>query len=305
MSEGFDLQRFLAREQEAMDAALEAIVVEHVDVLDTPLREPIRYALGTRGKRLRPILCVAAYRAVSGRTDPLPLELYTLACALEIVHTYSLVHDDLPCMDDDDLRRGRPTVHRMHGVPAAILAGAALLPLAVRVVMGAASALGLEEAEGAALAAALCRAAGAEGMVGGQLLDLEGEASAPDAQQLERIHRGKTGALLAASLTTGAAAARASADQVRALGAYGEQIGLAFQIADDVLDVTQNTAALGKTAGRDASLGKSTYPALYGVDGARALANERVADALAALVRGGIRSVELEALARYVVEREV
>jgi geranylgeranyl diphosphate synthase, type II len=267
-----------------------------------PLTLSMLYALETRGKRLRPILCIAAYEAVGGR-GAAPDALCTVACGLEIVHTYSLVHDDLPCMDDDDLRRGRPTVHRVHGTERAVIAGAALLPLAVRVVLDGGRALGLGEEERARLVEELCRAAGALGMVGGQFLDLAAEGAPVDAAGLERIHRAKTGALLAASLRIGGLAARCTAAELSALTEFGTQLGLAFQIADDLLDVTGDVAALGKAAGKDAGLGKATYPSLFGVDGARALARERAADAVAALGQGGVVSPGLEELARYVVER--
>jgi geranylgeranyl pyrophosphate synthase len=300
-STGFDLDAFLRAEAAAVDAALSDAAGDVVRGAPLALARPITYALGTRGKRLRPVLAVAAYRAVSGR-EATP-DVRRLACALEIVHTYSLVHDDLPCMDDDALRRGRPTVHVVHGVAAATLAGAALVPAAVAVMDTAARALGLDAATRARLVAELCRAGGAAGMVGGQLLDLEGEAVALDLEALERIHRGKTGALLAASLRIGALAAGAGEEALAALTVYGQELGLAFQIVDDVLDVTGSAESLGKTAGKDQSSGKSTYPALFGLDGARGLAEEHGAAAVAALHGAGIHAPPLEALVRFVLER--
>ena len=299
---GIDVHAFLARERGCVNAALAAISDDAARGAPARLRDAVLYALETPGKRVRPILCVSAWRAVRA-SDDAPDAVYRLAAALEIVHTYSLVHDDLPCMDDDDLRRGRPTVHRVFGAPAATLAGAALVPVAVAVLDAAAVDLGLDAGRRRALAAALCRAGGAPGMVGGQLLDLEGEAREIDGRALEAIHRRKTGALLAASLTIGALAAGAGEDALAALGVYGESVGLAFQIVDDVLDVTASAEALGKTAGKDQSAAKSTYPALYGVEGARALAARCVDQAIDALREGGVRSGELEALARYVLER--
>jgi geranylgeranyl diphosphate synthase type II len=301
VAEGIGLPAFLERERERTERAWTEVAARIVRGVPDPLAEALRYALGTRGKRLRPVLCCAAYRAVAG-AEP-PEAAYRLACAVEAVHTYSLVHDDLPCMDDDDLRRGRPTVHRVHGAALAALAGAALLPAAAAVLDTEGAELGLEPAERGRLVAELCAAAGACGMVGGQLLDLEGEGAELDAAALERIHRAKTGALLAASLRLGGLAARGCPEQLRGLTAYGEALGLAFQIVDDVLDVVAPSDALGKTAGKDASSRKSTYPALFGVEGARKLARERAADALEALRAAGIRSPELEALAGYVVER--
>ncbi|HEX2187711.1 MAG TPA: farnesyl diphosphate synthase [Longimicrobiaceae bacterium] len=299
---GFDLHAFLERERARVERAWGAVAERIVRELRGPLAEALRYALGTRGKRLRPVLCCAAYRAVAG-AEP-PEGVYRLACALELVHTYSLVHDDLPSMDDDDLRRGRPTVHRVHGVALATLAGAALLPAAAAALDGEAAELGLAPEERGRLVQELCAAAGAGGMVGGQLLDLEGEGAELDTAALERIHAAKTGALLAASLRLGALAARGEPGQLRGLTGYGEALGLAFQIVDDVLDVTMHSEALGKTAGKDESSGKATYPALFGVEGARRLARQRTGEGLRALAGAGIRSPELEALAAYVVERE-
>lgn len=297
--QGFSIDRFIAREAEQVERALAQI---GTDVSVSPrVRAPLVYALEGRGKRLRPVLCAAAFRAVSGH-EPTGA-VYRVGCAAELVHTYSLVHDDLPCMDDDDLRRGRPTVHRVFGVGTAVLVGAALLPLAVRTLDDAARVLGLDEAGCSRMVQVLCSAAGAGGMVGGQYRDLRAEGEPVGAASLEAIHRGKTGALLAAALHLGALAARGTPEKSAALVRYGESVGLAFQIVDDLLDVEGDAATLGKTAGRDASLGKSTYPALFGVDGARALAADRTAEALAALQQGGIDSLELTAVAEYVLGR--
>jgi geranylgeranyl pyrophosphate synthase len=291
---------FLAADAARVDAALAEISATLLGDVAPQRREAVGYALATRGKRLRPVLCLAAYRAIAGEPGD---AVVRVACALEVVHTYSLVHDDLPCMDDDDVRRGRPTVHRAFDAPLAVLAGAALIPLAIQVLEAGGAALGLDAAERARLVEALCTAAGAGGMAGGQLLDLEGGAQPLDRTQLEAIHRAKTGALLAASLRLGGLAARASEAELAALGAYGEAVGLAFQIADDILDVVGESAALGKAAGRDARLGKATYPSLFGLDGARALARARADEAVAALGAAGLVSPELAALAAYIVER--
>jgi geranylgeranyl diphosphate synthase type II len=302
----FRVDAFLRTERDRVNAALHALAPALADGAPSALREAMLYALATPGKRLRPILCVAAYRVV--RPGPAPDAVYRLACTVEIVHTYSLVHDDLPCMDDDDLRRGRPTVHVAFSPGAALLTGAALIPTAVRVLGDSARELGLDAAARGALVAELCRAGGAQGMVGGQWLDLRAEQSdAPvDADGLERIHRLKTGALLAASLRIGArAAGAAGADEAHAeaLTAYGRELGLAFQIVDDVLDVTRTAAELGKTAGKDVDAGKATYPSLFGVRRAREMAVERTDRAVDALHAAGIRSPELEALAVYLLER--
>jgi geranylgeranyl diphosphate synthase type II len=300
---GFDLDAFLDREREWINAALAGIAPALADGAPSALREPIAYALATPGKRLRPILCVSAWRVV--RPAHPPDAVYRLACAVEIVHTYSLVHDDLPSMDDDALRRGRPTVHVQFGERAALLAGAALIPAAVRVLDAAARDLGLDAPARGRLVAELCRAGGARGMVGGQWLDLQGEepGASVEAEGMERIHRLKTGALLAAALRIGGMAAGADARQAEALTAYGRELGLAFQIVDDVLDVTRTDAELGKTAGKDAGAGKATYPSLFGLERAERMARERTDRAVAALHAAGIRSAELEALAAFVLER--
>jgi geranylgeranyl pyrophosphate synthase len=296
------LEGVLAVERGRVDAELSAIASELAASLSPTIGEPLRYALSTSGKRLRPILFLCAYRAARGTPPPeRDRHVYRLSCAVEIVHTYSLVHDDLPCMDDDDLRRGRPTVHRAFDVPSAIVAGAALLPIAVEVIEAAGRSLAIPEARRAALVRELCRAAGAEGMVGGQLRDLQAESRPIDAATLEGIHRAKTGALLTASLRLGAIAAEAPADLLDALTRYGSALGLAFQITDDILDEVGDAASLGKAAGRDRELRKASYPSLHGLDGARALARQRADEALEAL--GGVQSPALVQLAHYVVER--
>ncbi len=294
------LEAFLARERSRVDGALATIATDVRAGAPEWLAEPMFYALTTSGKRLRPILCATAYRAISG-SEEVPEALYRLSCALEIVHTYSLVHDDLPCMDDDDLRRGRPTVHRVYGSPLAIVAGASLLSLAVEVLLKQAREIGIEPPDAARLVSELCAAAGAEGMVGGQYLDLAGEQSVVDAATLEAIHRGKTGALLAAALRIGALAAHASDEQLQALTDYGCSLGLAFQIVDDILDVVGETHALGKTAGRDEALRKASYPSLFGIDGARSMARGRADEAKSALAE--LARWELLALADFVVQR--
>ena len=302
-SAALDLAAFLEGERRRVDLALAALAPALAEGAPAALRAPILYALATPGKRLRPILAVAAFRVA--REGAVPDAVYRLACALEVVHTYSLVHDDLPCMDDDALRRGRPTVHVAFSPRAALLAGAALIPAAVRALDGAAAELGLAPEVRGRLVVELCRAGGALGMVGGQWLDLEAEQGrgGADAAGVEAIHRRKTGALLAASLRVGAIAGGADEGRLRALTTYGTEVGLAFQIVDDLLDVTRTDAELGKTAGKDSAAGKATYPSLFGVRRAREMAEARVAAALEALAGAGIRSAELEGLAGYVVER--
>ncbi len=292
------LDAFLAATRAPVDAALTRIVGE---AGSGPLAEAARYALEAGGKRLRPILCVSAYAAFH---DEIPEPVYRLAASLELIHTYSLIHDDLPSMDDDAVRRGRPATHVAQGEAAATLAGAALIPLAARVVLDAGTDLRLEDGVRRTLVGTLCEAAGAGGMVGGQALDLEAEGRRVTLPELESIHRKKTGALLAAAPVMGGLAAGAGEPATRALATYGSALGLAFQIADDILDVTGDTAVLGKTAGRDTELEKATFPALEGLEAARGRAEAEVDRALSALESGGIRSEALAALARFAAARD-
>jgi geranylgeranyl diphosphate synthase, type II len=283
----------------SIDAALTGVCDRYVAELPVPVSSAIRYALEGGGKRLRGLLLLAAYRTAGGRG-----EVNALAAAVEIVHAYSLVHDDLPCMDDDDLRRGRATVHRVFGVETATAAGVAMVPFAARAALDGARTLGLSDAAARGVVIELMRASGAGGMIGGQLLDLEAEGLDPDVAHLERIHRAKTGALIRVCVVLGGLAAHARAEQIDALATFGDAIGLAFQIADDVLDVTATSDRLGKTPGRDVDLRKGTYVAALGVEGARERADALVRDGCGALRGAGLLSTELDALARFVVERE-
>jgi geranylgeranyl pyrophosphate synthase len=285
-------------ERAAIDAALTAACDRYLVDVPDPIAAAIRYSLMGEGKRLRARLLLEAYSAAGGAEDPMQL-----AVAVEVVHAYSLVHDDLPCMDDDDMRRGRPTVHRVHGVAIATAAGLAMVPLAARCAYNGGRALGLGEREAGALVAVLMRAAGASGMIGGQVLDLEGEGTALSLEELERIHHAKTGELIRASVRLGGMAARATTEQIDALDCYGRAIGLAFQIADDLLDETSTTDQIGKTAGRDRALQKSTYPALLGVEGSRQRAAALVEEGCTALREAGLLTPHFERLARYIVER--
>ncbi|HEY2065236.1 MAG TPA: farnesyl diphosphate synthase [Gemmatimonadaceae bacterium] len=286
------------RERRVIGDSLAAVCERGLNGIAGPVRDAIRYSLMGEGKRMRGILLLSAYEAAGGVGDAADL-----AAAVEVVHAYSLVHDDLPCMDDDDVRRGRPTVHRVYGVAAATAAGLTMVPLAARCAADAARALGLGEVAVGEVVGELMRAAGAGGMIGGQLLDLEGEARPLGLPDLERIHRAKTGALITAAASLGGRAARAGEARLAALAHYGAAIGLAFQIADDVLDVTGTSDQLGKTAGRDLALRKSTYPALLGVEGAKARAAALIDDGCAALDRVGLLTAPLAQIARFTVER--
>jgi geranylgeranyl diphosphate synthase type II len=282
----------------AVALALDAFLARYLGDDRGPVADAIRYSVGGEGKRLRAILVMEAYRAAGGTGD-----VTALAAAVEVVHAYSLVHDDLPCMDDDDMRRGRPTVHRAYGVRVATAAGMAMVPLAAQASADAARELGLAPPARAEVVRTLMRASGAGGMIGGQLLDLEGEGLSLSLEQLERIHRLKTGALIEASMVLGGLAAGASDAMLGAFARYGAAVGLAFQITDDVLDITGTTDQLGKTAGKDAQFRKSTYPALLGIDGATARAESLVAEAREALRAQGALTPELDALARFTVAR--
>jgi geranylgeranyl pyrophosphate synthase len=261
--------------------------------------EALAYALRTPGKRVRAALVLGAYRTVGGRSSGIA----GVAAAVETVHTYSLVHDDLPCMDDDDLRRGRPTVHRAFDVATATQVGFLLVPVAARLLAVAARELGLSSPTLGRMAAELFQAGGIEGMVGGQWLDLEAEGRALALPELIQVHRGKTGALIRAACVLGGLAAEASPMELAALSRYGEDAGLAFQVADDVLDATGTSEELGKPAGRDAELSKSTYVALLGIEGARSEAQRLAANAVDHLDRAGVPSEALGALAGYIVNR--
>jgi geranylgeranyl pyrophosphate synthase len=288
-----------AADRAAIDRALEVLCAELEVSLSAPVAQAVRYSLLGGGKRLRGLLVLAAYRTAGGVGDA-----SDLAAAIEVVHAYSLVHDDLPCMDDDDIRRGRPTVHRVYGVRVATAAGVAMVPLAARAALLSAQLMGLSPGTCGSIVAELMRASGAGGMIGGQLLDLEGEDRPLDLSDLEQIHRAKTGALIRAAVLIGGMAARSSDATLAALAVFGDAIGLAFQIADDVLDITATTDRLGKPAGRDLDLKKSTYPALLGVAGATERAAALVSDGCSALRSAGLLSTELDALARFVIERE-
>ncbi len=262
--------------------------------------EVVRYSLLGEGKRLRPTLVFAAHEALHGSSSAGVAEL---AAAVEVVHAYSLVHDDLPCMDNDDLRRGRPTAHRAFDVPRATRAGYDMVALAARVLSQGLTTLALPQARRREIALELFRAAGAGGMIGGQALDLEAEAKALPMAALEEVHRRKTGALIAASCVIGGLSADSAPGHIGGLRAYGEAIGLAFQIADDVLDATATSDQLGKTAGKDAAHAKATFVTLLGVGAARAEAERLAAQAVDHLRDAGLVSPILVELAHYIVTR--
>ena len=302
---------WLEARRAAVDEALERFVPS--DRQPAIVWEAMRYSLFAGGKRLRPILALAAAEATADRlhgsaTQALSLAL-PAACALELIHTYSLVHDDLPAMDDDTLRRGRPTAHVVYGEGLAILAGDALLTEAFALLAREPRTVpdipaGVLSSRKIAALSLIAGAAGGSGMVGGQAIDLRAAdgSHALDADALRDMHARKTGALIQAAALAGAVMAGADEDLQGAVGTFAEQVGLAFQIVDDILDVEGASADLGKTAGKDAAAGKPTYPALYGLDGSRRLAAECIDRALAALARVSLAG-HLPDLARWVVDR--
>jgi len=297
----------LDQTRSAIERVLLATLAETLRGAPDCISESIRYAVLAPGKRVRPLLVVAAYEAsngAAGRTEGTTRNdaIYRLACGVELVHAYSLVHDDLPCMDDDDLRRGRSTVHMEFGVRAAIFAGAALMPLAVEVVGDAATELGLTDPAAARLVRILTAASGGNGMVGGQLLDLRAEGRRVDLGELEAIHEGKTAKLIEASCMMGAAAAGGDEETISRLSRYGRALGLAFQVVDDILDVTGTPQSMGKAGGRDAELGKATHPMLVGLDRARERARVLVDRALAEIEP--LPADGLEQLAHIVRDRQ-
>ena len=291
-----NLREYLAQQQKLVDAELDRLVPPETTQPET-IHRAMRYSLFAGGKRIRPILCMEAARAVSPSVDGVA----ACACSLELIHTYSLIHDDLPALDNDDYRRGKLTNHKVFGDAMAILAGDALLTIAFQVL----AQLSISDDRKTRLIAELSTASGTVGgMIGGQVADLEGEGKPPDAQLLETIHRAKTGALLRASLRMGAIYASASEEQYSALSCYGEHIGLAFQIVDDILDVEESSEALGKTAGKDAAQHKITFPAVYGLEDSRRMAEEECARGHQVLDPFGDRATRLHELADLIVQRK-
>jgi geranylgeranyl pyrophosphate synthase len=294
-----DLANYLDEQKDRVNRALASVLDDYLDGVDPWLTEPIRYACEGAGKRFRPVLFLACYK-ISGREPNERVE--RLATALEIVHAYSLVHDDLPCMDDDDWRRGRPTCHRTFGVERATIAAAAMVPLAGWVIASEARSLGFDAAQCALLVEELSDAAGPIGMVGGQALDLIAEGQVVTGEQLAEIHQRKTGALIRVSARLGAHVGRVEPHQLDAITRYGEEVGLAFQIADDILD--EQIATSGTDPRSDQELRKATYPGVHGTEEARIMARKLAEESITTLRGAGIASAALERLAMHVVERE-
>jgi geranylgeranyl diphosphate synthase type II len=291
------LKEFLAAEALRIDAALDRLTPAE-SIHPETIHRAMRYSLFAGGKRIRPILCMQGAAAISD-DSPGAIEA---GCALEMIHTYSLIHDDLPALDNDDFRRGKPTCHKVFGEAMAILAGDALFTLAIQTLV---RIEGLEAAAKVALIEELSFGGGTVGgMIGGQVADIEGERQPPTAELLDSIHRAKTGALLRASVRMGGICAGGNPAQLEALSNYGEHVGLAFQIVDDILDVEESSEALGKTAGKDAAQGKITFPAVYGLEESRCMAQAQCARAHEALEPFGERARWLHEIADMIVHRK-
>jgi len=292
-----NLTDYLTERRILIEEALERFLPP-ADRVPYRIHEAIRYSVLAPGKRLRPILVLASAESVEGD----PLAVLPTACALECIHVFSLIHDDLPCMDNDDYRRGRPTNHKVFGEAVALLAGDALLALAFELVAENAAAVAPERV--IRVLKLLSHASGTGGMVGGQVVDIESEGRSIDPETLHYIHAHKTGALLTAAVLAGAILCGASEQQLEALRRYGESIGLAFQIADDILDVVGDQTRIGKPVGSDQKQDKATYPKLFGLDESRRRAHTEVANALESLVHFGPAAEPLRMIARYIVERD-
>ncbi|MCP4850063.1 MAG: polyprenyl synthetase family protein [Verrucomicrobiaceae bacterium] len=291
-----DFKSYTTAQQKRINAALRGYL-PRASCRPRTLHESMRYSVFAGGKRLRPILCLAAAEAC-GASDTLAMPA---ACAVEFVHTYSLIHDDLPCMDDDDLRRGNPTNHKVYGEAVAVLTGDALLSLAFEI-------MGLSQPAGkhspGDMIHELAVTSGSKHLVGGQVMDIEGEGAALSGQELRYIHESKTAALLTCSLRLGAMAAGATPRKLASLSEFGQATGLAFQVIDDILDITQSSDKLGKSAGKDLAADKTTYPALHGLEKSRREAARLTANAIAALKPLGNKASRLHEIASYLLERD-
>ena len=300
----FDLKEYLKQKKGLVDGFLDKAAPK-ADIMPASLHRSMRYSLEAGGKRVRPVLALAAAEAVLGERAADRPGLMAAACSLEFIHTYSLVHDDLPAMDDDDFRRGKPTNHKVFGEAVAILAGDALLTHAFEILASLAFTGGMDPEAKLAIITELAQASGSMGMVGGQVVDIESEGQADvDFATLEYIHTHKTGALIRASVRVGAIAAGASPEQLEALTRYGTDVGLAFQIADDILDITGTMEEIGKDVGSDVARGKKTYPAFVGLEESRLRAQELSGAAVRALEVFGPSALPLKEIAEYIVSRK-
>jgi geranylgeranyl diphosphate synthase type II len=291
-----DFSRYWSARQKKVDAALNRLLPTATTKPKT-IHQAMRYSIFAGGKRLRPVICLATAEVISGKND----DAIPLACAVECIHTYSLIHDDLPSMDNDDFRRGKPTSHKVYGEGVAVLAGDALLTIAFEM---AASCRAWPRYSHQDVIHELAVAAGSQKLIAGQVADLEGEGRKISPAELRYIHDNKTAALIASSIRLGAMSANATPKQLALLTEFGETLGLAFQVIDDILDVTQTSEKLGKSAGKDIAAQKATYPALLGLDKAKKEADRLTAKARAALKPFGKAAAPLEAIADYLLKRE-
>jgi len=294
----FDLQVYISQKNQQVNAALEKIF-QNFPAQQT-LIQAMQYSLMAGGKRIRPVLCLGASEAVGGK----PEDALLAACALEMIHTYSLIHDDLPAMDDDDLRRGKPTCHIAFDEATAILAGDALLTLAFEVLASASAGGGEPAVKWLKVIQIIAAAAGCQGMIQGQMLDIASEGRRLSAEELESMHSLKTGALIEASVNCGALIADADAHQLQMLRTFARNIGLAFQVTDDILNVEGNPEVMGKAIGTDRQHDKSTYPSILGLEASRKFAQKLVRNALQALENFGKKAEPLRTLAIYIIERK-
>jgi geranylgeranyl diphosphate synthase type II len=297
-----DIRQYIEAKRQQVDAALERYLPREKGSLAEHFKA-MRYSLFAGGKRVRPILCLAAAESVKDFPNDFPEAVMLTACALECIHTYSLIHDDLPAMDDDELRRGKPTNHKVFGEAGAILAGDSLLTFAFDLLSQDTLAT-ISAHDRLTIISLISKAVGPDGMVGGQFLDLTHEGKEVQYDTLREIHSRKTGALITASVQAGAVLGSSTPEQFQALTRYGIQIGLAFQIIDDLLNVEGTEEQLGKTAGSDAARNKATYPALFGAEKTREKAQENVQEALAALAGFDERAAMLRNLAHYIISRK-
>lgn len=295
-----EIKSYLNKQKELVENSFNSYIPAAEGVFQDHIKA-LRYSLFAGGKRIRPILCLAAASAVGGETAT-EEDLLPIACALECIHTYSLIHDDLPAMDNDDLRRGKPTNHILYGEAGAILAGDGLLTWAFDLLSDTTYG-NLDPEKRLRIIHVVARAAGSQGMVGGQALDIAHENTTFPFETLQTIHRSKTGALITASVLAGGIGAGANAQQLESLKSYGDKIGLAFQIVDDLLNATATTEQLGKAAGSDVELGKATYPAYFGIEETRTRAQATVEKAKTALAEFDNKADPLRLLADFIYTR--
>jgi len=299
MKVSIKIKQYLDERKTLVDKALQKFMPNPSGLAGDVIRA-MNYSLFAGGKRIRPILCIAGAEAVGGSAD----SVVPVACAIELIHTYSLIHDDLPVMDNDDFRRGKPTNHTVFGEAVALLAGDGLLTLAFNLMAGYGAEKKVKKKALLRVIDLIASAAGYRGMVGGQVVDITYEGKEPDANVVEYIHRHKTAALIAASVTAGTILAGGNADEEKSMNSFGQQIGLAFQIADDILNIEGDKKVIGKGIGSDKERGKITYPSVFGTAESKTIQKELIKNAIDSLKRFDIRAEPLRDLARYIIKRK-